>query len=692
MKPAVPGAGVSEIETRRTWTPGRERRRLPRALLNACHRGHTAAVLLSLLPGALIVILGFHAGGFFPGAVGATAAGFALLLVGHVTLAERPFVGLSVPYLVATGAFGLFAVWTLASAAWSDSPSRAILEYDRALLYLLPLVVFGAFGRTEGLMRWMVRGLAAGAFLVCACGLITRLLPDIWSTSAEIANDRLSYPVTYWNALGLLAAMGLVFSFSLTSDARERPVVRTLAAAALPVLAATLLLTFSRGSMAAAAVGLVAVIIVGRPGALLSGLVVAGPAITIAVAAAYGADLLATDRPTTPAAVAQGHDVAVVVAVCAVMAAVARALLVRVDARLLGVRPPSALRRPAVVVGVVVAGLLALGGAAAATGIPERVEDQYDRFVATDSVRPREGDLRTRLANPGNNGRLFQWRVGIDAFRAEPVRGHGAGTYALLWDRHRPDIYQVEDAHSLYVETLAELGVVGLALLAGALLLMLAVLLARCRGPDRMVYAAPFAAGLAWALHAGVDWDWEMPVVTLWFFAAAGMALASRLPQPPRRGAMPRTARLLVALGILVLAVVPVRILLSQDALEQSRAAFMRGDCRAAVEHALDASAALTVRPEPFVILGYCDVRLGIPRLGVRALEKAISRDPQNWENHYGLAVVRAAAGLDPRGAIRRARQLNPGSGLVQRTARMFDTTEPREWRSRALRAQLPTS
>jgi hypothetical protein len=147
----------------------------------------------------------------------------------------------------------------------------------------------------------------------------------------------------------------------------------------------------------------------------------------------------------------------------------------------------------------------------------------------------------------------------------------------------------------------------------------------------------------------------------------------------------------LVALGCLLLAVVPARIFLSQGALEESAQAFARGDCRAAVDGALDATAALDSRPEPYAILGYCDVRLGVSRLGVQAMENAVARDPGNWEYHYGLALVRGAAGLDPRPAVRRALELNPRSGMVIRAVRRFTEAEgPREWRRVALQASLP--
>ena len=635
---------------------------------------------------------GFASGGFLPGPVALVATALALAVVLLLTVGERAWGALSPGYVAGAAVLGLLAAWTLLSATWSHAPARALVEYDRALLFGLGFVVLGALGRTPQRLRWAVRGIAAAAFVVCLCGLITRLAPDVWTVDAAVAADRLSYPLGYWNALGLLAAVGIVLAFALTSDDREPPLVRVLAAAALPVLAPTLLLTFSRGAIGAGAVGLVALLVAGRPRALAGGLLAAVPAVAVAVISAYHADLLASEEPTSAAAAAQGHDVALVVALCVVGAAAARAALVRLDRRIAGLRLPSGLRRPAVAWGaaggVTLAGLLV----ALAVGAPGMVHRQYDRFVEGDRVRGTDSDLRSRLTNPGNNGRIEEWRVALDAFSAAPVHGRGAGTYALEWDRRRPQIYQLEDAHSLYVEVLGELGLVGLLLVVAAIVVVLGGFLARARGADRVVGGALFGAGMTWALHAGVDWDWEVPAVTFWLFAAGGLALAApaaAAPTSPR--GLPPLGRILLALGCLVLAVVPARVFLSEGPLRDGARAFAAGDCARTIDRALDSTSVLGVRPEPFILLGYCDVRIGRPDLAVRAFRSAVRKDPRNWEGHYGLALARAAAGRDPRPALRTARRLNPLEPLVARTTRLLDTSNPRAWRRRALTARLPS-
>ena len=226
------------------------RRRLAAGILTKIWEARTSDAALPFGVALVVVYFCFHAGGYFPGITGLVTAVLTLLVVARIATVDRPFGTLSRGFVVGASALALFALWTLFSGTWSDAPSRALVEYDRVLLYISGFMLFGALGRTRGRLRWMVRLLAVSAFLVCLCGLMTRLFPDVWNLPPAVANERLNYPLTYWNALGLLAAIGIVLCFALTADLREKPLVRVLAAGALPVLGVTLLLTFSRGSIA----------------------------------------------------------------------------------------------------------------------------------------------------------------------------------------------------------------------------------------------------------------------------------------------------------------------------------------------------------------------------------------------------------------------------------------------------------
>ena len=113
----------------------------------------------------------------------------------------------------------------------------------------------------------------------------------------------------------------------------------------------------------------------------------------------------------------------------------------------------------------------------------------------------------------------------------------------------------------------------------------------RARGRYRSVYAALFAAALTWAVHAGVDWDWEMPAVTLWLFAAGGAALARSEGAPVHRRATSRADRVLV--GVAAIAVVPMLIFIAQSRFDDSLDQFRAADCPAAIDSARSSSSAL---------------------------------------------------------------------------------------------------
>ena len=227
------------------------------------------------------------------------------------------------------------------------------------------------------------------------------------------------------------------------------------------------------------------------------------------------------------------------------------------------------------------------------------------------------------------------------------------------------------DAHSLYIEVLGELGVVGFLLIAGAVVAIGVGLARRCRGEERQVYAALLVLGGIWAVHAGADWDWEMPVVTLWFFALAGLGLAKPLGERAPLGASfepSRMVRIVAALCIGVLAITPAAIAISQSRLDKAVADYRAGDCGAAINASLGSLDALKVRPEPYELIGYCDMRLGQGRLAILQMENAIDRDPESWETHYGLGLALAADGRDPLPELERAPRTQPAGKQIGET------------------------
>ncbi|HEX6584263.1 MAG TPA: O-antigen ligase family protein, partial [Thermoleophilaceae bacterium] len=444
--------------------------------------GRLGNALLLALPALLIVYFAFRGGGYFAGST-ATAAvlvwvAFALRMV----IADRPVAGFSRPLVAAAAALALLAVWALVSTAWSDSAARGLIEFDRALLYLGLLLLFGSLPRTTEQLDWALRGLLLAMVTVGAFALLSRVLPDVVTISNDIAADRLSYPLTYWNALGLLLGIGLILALHFASSEREPGWMRVAGAGATPVLASGLYLTLSRGAIAVTAAGVVAYLLLGRPRGALAGLLAVAPACVLAVMAAYDADLLTTKMPTTAAAVEQGKDAARVIGLSVLLALAVRLAGLLLDRRLARIRVAPRARRAA---WAGTAGLVAVALAVSwsALDLGARVERQYDGFVNGNQVET-GGNVRSRLTEPGNNGRLDSWQAALDAFEREPLLGTGAGTYGITWARERPITLKAEDAHSLYIELLSELGLPGLLLTLAAVVLVLLAFARGLSGPD----------------------------------------------------------------------------------------------------------------------------------------------------------------------------------------------------------------
>jgi hypothetical protein len=359
--------------------------------------------------------------------------------------------------------------------------------------------------------------LAAGSTLVILYGLAGRLLPDlIEQTHGLRAAGRLDQPLTYWNAEGTIAALAIVICARLAGDGERRPLTRTLAAAATAPAGMALYLTYSRGALGAAVAGLLTLLAVSPDRRQLRALVVATLAAALAAASGAVFPLVAS---LEDAGRIQG--VAALVLLCFWAAAPAAVTLRLAAAERSDALDVSLLRLPALrpalalaAVGVIVAFVVVTAGA--------------ERRSATQN--PAVGATATRLASLQSH-RYSYWKVAFSAFEDHPLNGLGSGSFEVRWLQRRTIQESVGDAHSLYVETAAELGLVGLLALA-AFLAGIALAARRCAVADPVLAAGPIAAFTVWAIHTGLDWIWEMPAVSL-LALALGALLVARSGAPP---------------------------------------------------------------------------------------------------------------------------------------------------------------
>jgi SAM-dependent methyltransferase len=583
-----------------------------------------------------------------------------LLRVGLPDLMEREPV--SRAGLATAGFLVVVAVWTLLSLLWAESSEKAFNEFNRVTLYLGVFLFAVLFASRRSARTWIV-GLAVASSAIGLLALVSRLHPDPFPTSPLpfIGADeaRLNYPLYYWNGLAVFVALGLPLLLFFAASRRVAWPLRGAALAVMPALAAVLYLTSSRGGTAVAVLGLAVFVLLTRR-ALVA-------ALALALAAAASAILLKlltdrpalVDRPTSAAAESEAASFApLLVGVC-LLAGVVYAVGCRFAPELPRVGPWPRRVATGLVIATAVAGVVAASP-------DERLEEFKNPPAAGEET------VQSHLISASGRGR-WQWWVGaLDMWREEPVRGLGAGAYESWWSEHGTIAGFVRDAHSLYLETLAELGAVGFLLLVAALATPFIAAFRRFFGPnaDRSMLAALIASLTAFAVEAGIDWMWEMTAVSVFAFVCAGLLVrvagpAAPVRRPTRRvtGALARVGAAVAVSAILLAQLVP---LLRAHRIDASQYASERGDGAAALEHALEARQIQPWAASPYLQLALVDERLGELRRAHTWITQGIERDRVDWRLWLVRARLEARLGQIPqaRRSLDEARRLNPRSPL----------------------------
>ena len=469
-----------------------------------------AAVPLLALP----TVLAFFSGGFFDGPRLVAAILVWLAFAAIAVTSRQPLPSSTPGRLALAGLVGL-TCWTTASITWAPLADAATSDAERAWLYLGVFACAAALFREPRLARAVEPALAAGAVVVIGYALLTRMLPGVFPIEhSASAGGRLEQPLTYWNALGALAAVGLVLTLRLASDATRPAALQAAAAGVLPAFVLALFLTVSRGALAAAVAGVVVLLVLARDRRTVNAVLLAAVAGGLLTVLAFRLPAIENLQGDAADRRLQGLG-----ALALMVAAGAGAALVQ-SGRLRGRLAP-----PAAVLALVVAGV----ALAVSAGIPEPVS-------APPRSTPSTGPAGTALS-PGTerlrsikSNRYSYWKVALRGFGDHPLEGGGAHSFAVLWLRERTIAEPVQDAHSLYLETLTELGLVGVLLLALFLGGVVACAAAVWRaGPaGRALATGWLAAGAVLLAHAGLDWDWEMPALALLLVILAGAAVAAR--------------------------------------------------------------------------------------------------------------------------------------------------------------------
>jgi hypothetical protein len=612
-----------------------------------------AGAVIAVVTAISVAAIGGSQGGFFPTAWGWCVAAFSWAAA--LSLAVIPRIQLGRAELAFGAVVAALVAWIGLSIMWSQDASGSVLEFQRALVYGTAVVVILLAVRARTVPA-LLGGVLAGVAGVCAFALLTRLFPAQGQGLDEVVQNRLSRPLGYWNALGIFAVMGTLLALGFTAHGRTRA-IRVLGAACIPVLLTTQYFTYSRGSWIALAAALVAVVAVDpRRLRLLTTAIVVAPAPAIAVALAASYPGLTRLRAPHDVIAHEGRRLALILLALVAGAALLRFVFDQVDSR---VSVPRRVRL-GYAAGLAVVAIASLGFVVFHYGGPSAVASKayhsFKEYLPARASAHRGGNLNDRLFTLRNNGRLAYWKVAWRDHDAHPWIGAGAGTFEQRWLRERTFPGQVLDAHGLYAETGGELGWIGLGLLAGVLMLPLATAV---RARAHPLAAATFGVTVAYVVSAGVDWDWEVPAVTLVMLAcgASSVILAGDRRRAPRL-TVPTAGRVatLVVLGAVV--AFSVVGLLGNRAISRSSKAYDAENWPRAIDQAKQATRWMSWSGEAWRQLGEAQLAARRNADARASLTRATREDPGDWVAWYDLGS--ASVGEAQRLAYVRAATLNP--------------------------------
>jgi tetratricopeptide (TPR) repeat protein len=586
--------------------------------------------------------------------------------------------------------FGVLAVLTGLSIAWSHDPADSWLETNRTLSYL---AAFGGAMAAARLAprRWsaLLTGVGLACVIVCAYALATKVFPTLLAEDELAA--RLRAPFGYWNAVGLMAALGVPPMLWLAARRSGHAAYNALAYPALGLLLVSMMLSYSRGALLTLGIGL-AVWFAAVPLRLRAATALLAAGLTTAgvIAWAFGQPALTQDELEAAARADAGTALGVLVLLQAVLLLGAGLLA----GFLASVRPPSAaLRRAA---GRALVGLVALalaGGVAALASADGGIGGQVGRLTDPQARTPANSPNRLTSTS---SVRARYWDEAFKVHATAPWLGTGAGAYGTARQRFRSATVDVEHAHGYVPQTLSDLGWAGLAASTLATLAWLMSALAvvglrrRDRGlawdAERVGMATLFTVVLVFGVHSLIDWTWFIPATAVTAFACAGWVAArpplrrrlaeegptgihgaaeraGMVPATPAFGLRERLAgwspspyRSVLAAGVLGVGMATcwsiVQPLRAENAYEAAANRIAAGEHQAAAEIAEIAHNRNPLSVEPWFALAAARTALGDREGTERALVEAVRTQPANAEAWHLLGRYRLRTLGDAQGAL----------------------------------------
>jgi Flp pilus assembly protein TadD len=542
--------------------------------------GERAAMwLLTLLSAAIFCFITFFAGGGLPPVQQATTMeiiltlGCGAIVAAAVILTPRTR---RVYGLWPAGLLLAFAALSALSVVWSVQPDASWQNAGLMFAYSAVFAAAVVLARAAP-ARWpaVIGGVTLAAVVVCGYALLTKVFPS-WLDAHDIY-ARLQAPYGYWNAIGLTAAMGAIGCIWLGARRKGHALLSALAYPAIGLLLVTLMLAYSRGALAALVVGLAlwfAVVPLRLRGAAV--LIVGAVAAGLVVAWDFSKSALSSDSVALHARVVAGRELGALLLAMLLVLAIAGLAIGFYTGR----RPPSRTLRQnagAALLGILVLAVVALVAALAVShrGLTGSISHGFHTLTNTHAPVPAE--TPGRLTAIGSV-RAVYWNEALKVFQAHPALGSGARSFGTSSLRYRAENLEANDAHGFVVQTLADLGLVGLAIVLALLLAWIAaagrathifnrrwtswrelkrggwrdigwrpledrpeLVGQRAYSPERVGMLSMLCLVVVFGVHSTVDWTWFVPGDACVALVCAGW-LAGRGPLTATAGGARSTA------------------------------------------------------------------------------------------------------------------------------------------------------
>ncbi|MEA2363031.1 MAG: hypothetical protein QOD71_2176 [Thermoleophilaceae bacterium] len=588
--------------------------------------------------------------------------------------------------------FAALAFLTALSVMWAVVPGLAYLEAGRTLAYL---AVFAAAVAAARLAPQATPVVIKGIVLAATAAVLYALAARVWPASLgenEISN-RIGQPFQYWNAVGTTAALAIPGLLWLGTRRSASVAGRVLAYPALGAAILAILLTQSRGALIAAALGTIAWLAI-VPMRMRTMPVIVLPAIGAGAVATWALSKDAFAVAAEPLSVKQSvaGEFGLLLVLMGLGLVVAGVL---VNLGLTRGVPPFHVRRRIGIVALALACAVPLAAftsvAFSDRGIGGAIGDRVDQLTSETQTAPSEQGAARFTAASSTRGKY--WREAVRVFEDRPAVGLGAGNFQTARLRHRSDASVTRHAHGFVPQTLADLGILGVALTT-ALLLAWLVAVARATGlhprglpfrrhngaaaprrdwdGDRTALVAATLIAVVFGLQSAIDWTWFVPGPTAMALVAAGFVAGHA---PLRRQAAlgeqvraPSPGRLLAASGVLVATVLTAWAIWQPEAADRATGDALRladaGRLDAAIAKTEEAADTNPLTPDPLLTGAAIETEAGREDAARRSLEKAVLEfpgDPQTWFRLAAFqlgtldrpvdaaATVQGAIFLDPR-------------------------------------------